>query len=62
MSFINSNNYDDIASNAISQQFSPFISEDDSSEINDISPSPIGICGNFYYFWIIIMMQNFALL
>jgi len=33
-----------IASNAISQQFSPFISEDDSSEINDISPSPIGIC------------------
>lgn len=31
-------------SNAL-QQFSPFISEDDSSEINDISPSPIGSCG-----------------
>jgi hypothetical protein len=30
-------------SNAL-QQFSPFISEDDSSEINDISPSPIGSC------------------
>ena len=35
------------ASNAISQ-FSPFISEDDSSEINDISPSPIGPCGKYY--------------
>lgn len=32
-----------IASNAISQQFSPFISEDDSSEINDISPSPLDL-------------------
>lgn len=33
------------ASNAMmGQQFSPFISEDDSSEINDISPSPIGAC------------------
>lgn len=31
-----------IGSNTMSNQFSPFISEDDSSEINDISPSPIG--------------------
>lgn len=31
-----------IGSNVMSNQFSPFISEDDSSEINDISPSPIG--------------------
>jgi hypothetical protein len=38
------------ASNAMmGQQFSPFISEDDSSEINDISPSPIGACGNFFF-------------
>ncbi len=26
------------------QQFSPFVSEDDCSEINDVSPSPIGSC------------------
>jgi hypothetical protein len=32
------------APNSINQQFSPFISEDDASEINDISPSPMGIC------------------
>jgi len=32
------------AFNNAMQQFSPFISEDDSSEINDISPSPIGTC------------------
>lgn len=33
------------ASNFMGQQFSPFISEDDTSEINDISPSPMGPCG-----------------
>jgi hypothetical protein len=32
-------------SHQVSNQFSPFISEDDSSEINDISPSPIGPMG-----------------
>ena len=38
------------ASNAMmGQQFSPFISEDDSSEINDISPSPIGACGKLFF-------------
>ena len=37
------------ASNFMSQQFSPFISEDDTSEINDISPSPMGPCGQLLY-------------
>ena len=32
----------------IVNQFSPFISEDDSSEINDISPSPLGPFGKFF--------------
>ena len=38
------------AFNNAMQQFSPFISEDDSSEINDISPSPIGTCGKLIFF------------
>jgi hypothetical protein len=59
MSLINYNNYNDLASNAISQQFSPFISEDDSSEINDISPSPIGICGKYYFVFLYNNYFNF---
>ena len=36
----------------IVNQFSPFISEDDSSEINDISPSPLGPFGKFFFVWL----------
>ncbi len=49
-------------SNAL-QQFSPFISEDDSSEINDISPSPIGSCGKykfFFFFFFVRFIQTCA--
>jgi len=48
------------ASNAMmGQQFSPFISEDDSSEINDISPSPIGACGKFFFVFAFFLFFKF---